>query len=251
VALATFALVPANVLLLDEASNHLDAQTITTLTGVLQGFNGAIVAITHNASFAASLNATHLLRVSDGTAKLSDNFGLTAADFEHTPKKASGSTGGKKGRSRAGSTASSAASSMEESMDEDSSNSRRAKSNGAASSSKPAAAASSARSGANGSKADSSSKNGSGGSSTATKAGKKRTTLAYKEQLEYQALCKELEKLNGKRADLEAEVARLAQQGSSGLAQLQVASTKLGDVAGVIEDKELRWLELAELAGDL
>mgnify|MGYP001807221693 CR=1 FL=1 len=28
VALAAFALVPANVLLLDEASNHLDAQTI-------------------------------------------------------------------------------------------------------------------------------------------------------------------------------------------------------------------------------
>lgn len=33
VALAVFALVPANVLLLDEASNHLDAQTIDVLTG--------------------------------------------------------------------------------------------------------------------------------------------------------------------------------------------------------------------------
>ncbi len=36
VALAAFALVPCNVLLLDEASNHLDAQTIDTLTGALQ-----------------------------------------------------------------------------------------------------------------------------------------------------------------------------------------------------------------------
>ncbi len=36
VALAAFALVPSNLLLLDEASNHLDAGTIATLTGALQ-----------------------------------------------------------------------------------------------------------------------------------------------------------------------------------------------------------------------
>ena len=36
VALAAFALVPSNLLLLDEASNHLDAQTIEVLTGALQ-----------------------------------------------------------------------------------------------------------------------------------------------------------------------------------------------------------------------
>jgi ATPase subunit of ABC transporter with duplicated ATPase domains len=36
VALATFSLNPYNVLLLDEASNHLDAQTIEVLTGALQ-----------------------------------------------------------------------------------------------------------------------------------------------------------------------------------------------------------------------
>ena len=33
VALAVFALVPSNVLLLDEASNHLDAATLEVLTG--------------------------------------------------------------------------------------------------------------------------------------------------------------------------------------------------------------------------
>ena len=46
-ALAAFALVPCNFLLLDEASNHLDAATINVLTGALQDFQGAIVAITH------------------------------------------------------------------------------------------------------------------------------------------------------------------------------------------------------------
>lgn len=34
VALAAFSLVPCNVLLLDEASNHLDAATISVLTGI-------------------------------------------------------------------------------------------------------------------------------------------------------------------------------------------------------------------------
>ena len=36
VALAAFALVPCNLLLLDEASNHLDAATIAALTTALQ-----------------------------------------------------------------------------------------------------------------------------------------------------------------------------------------------------------------------
>jgi ATP-binding cassette subfamily F protein 3 len=35
-ALAAFALVPCNCLLLDEASNHLDAATISTVAGALQ-----------------------------------------------------------------------------------------------------------------------------------------------------------------------------------------------------------------------
>ncbi|KAK9823064.1 hypothetical protein WJX81_005746 [Elliptochloris bilobata] len=62
VALAAFALVPSNLLLLDEASNHLDAATIAALTGALQDYNGALVAITHNPAFARSLEATHVLR---------------------------------------------------------------------------------------------------------------------------------------------------------------------------------------------
>lgn len=43
VALAAFALVPANVLLLDEASNHLDAQTIQVrVWGVVGGDRGEL-----------------------------------------------------------------------------------------------------------------------------------------------------------------------------------------------------------------
>ncbi|KAK9814109.1 hypothetical protein WJX72_000796 [[Myrmecia] bisecta] len=89
VALAAFSLIPSNLLLLDEASNHLDAQTITALTTALQEFKGAIFAITHNQAFAASLNATHILRVENGTAHMSHNTGLSAADFEHSTERSS------------------------------------------------------------------------------------------------------------------------------------------------------------------
>ncbi|KAL3130251.1 hypothetical protein ABBQ38_008084, partial [Trebouxia sp. C0009 RCD-2024] len=75
VALAAFALVPCNLLLLDEASNHLDAATINALTAALQAFDGAIVAITHNKAFADNLRATHVLRVQGGKAKLSAHMG--------------------------------------------------------------------------------------------------------------------------------------------------------------------------------
>ncbi|KAL0040705.1 hypothetical protein WJX79_002387 [Trebouxia sp. C0005] len=84
VALAAFALVPCNLLLLDEASNHLDAATINALTTALQAFDGAIVAITHNKAFADSLHATHVLRVQGGKAKLSAHMGeLVESDFTH------------------------------------------------------------------------------------------------------------------------------------------------------------------------
>ncbi len=49
----------------------------------MQDFRGAIIAITHNQLFAESLQATHILRVANGVAKLEANMGLTAADFQH------------------------------------------------------------------------------------------------------------------------------------------------------------------------
>ena len=49
-----------------------------------QEYNGALIAITHNPAFARSLEATHVLRVRDGQVSLAPNYGLTAADFDHT-----------------------------------------------------------------------------------------------------------------------------------------------------------------------
>lgn len=66
VALAAFVLRPVNVLLLDEASNHLDGTAIEALCAGLRGWEGAVVAITHNSAFAAALNPTIVARVENG-----------------------------------------------------------------------------------------------------------------------------------------------------------------------------------------
>lgn len=68
VALAAFVLRPVNVLLLDEASNHLDGTAIEALCEGLRGWDGAVCAITHNSSFAAALNPTIVVKVENGAA---------------------------------------------------------------------------------------------------------------------------------------------------------------------------------------
>ena len=94
VALARFALVSNNVLLLDEVSNHLDASTIEMLTSALQSYEGAIVAITHNKLFASGLNATHVLRVEDCKATLKPSLGaLVDSDFAESKKVAQPAAG--------------------------------------------------------------------------------------------------------------------------------------------------------------
>ena len=208
VALAAFALVPCNFLLLDEASNHLDAATINVLTGALQEFEGAIVAITHNPSFAESLNATHILRVQNGVAKMSDKIGdLSDADFDHSPPKATAA-------SKASSAGNSSSSSGKKSNPPSAS---AAKSNGKAS---PAAAVA---------------------SSSPTK-GKK---LNNKEMEEYKKLKVEVDDLTKKRH---------AAAKALNVAKGKEAEKKAVDLAMIqdqLDVKEVRWLELAEQAGDL
>jgi hypothetical protein len=66
------------------------------------------VAITHNPAFAAALRPTHVLRVSGGSAKLSEHRGeLSPKDFDHKPTTSSssngkGSSNGSNGKAAAG-----------------------------------------------------------------------------------------------------------------------------------------------------
>ena len=90
VALAAFVLRPRNVLLLDEPSNHLDVGAVKALTDGLQGWDGALLAVSHNKEFCESLRPTHVVRVKNGKMTMENCYGLTAADFEHGDDGAAG-----------------------------------------------------------------------------------------------------------------------------------------------------------------
>jgi ATP-binding cassette subfamily F protein 3 len=66
VALARILLVPANLLVLDEPTNHLDIASSEALIRALSTFQGTLLFVSHNRSFANQL-ATACWEVKDGT----------------------------------------------------------------------------------------------------------------------------------------------------------------------------------------
>ena len=66
----------------------------------------------------------------------------------------------------------------------------------------------------------------------------------YKEQKEYEALTAEIEVLTAEKADLEA---KLSDGSLSDPAEITKASTRIGEVISLLDEKELRWLELDEI----
>ena len=75
-----------------------------------------------------------------------------------------------------------------------------------------------------------------------SKSEKRKAT--YKEQKEYEALTAEIETLTNEKAELEA---KLSSGTLSDPAELTKASTRIGEVMNLLDEKELRWLELDEL----
>ncbi len=75
-----------------------------------------------------------------------------------------------------------------------------------------------------------------------SKSDKRKAT--YKEQKEYEALTAEIETLTNEKADLEAKL-------SGGTlpdpAEITKASTRIGEVINLLDEKEFRWLELDEI----
>jgi energy-coupling factor transporter ATP-binding protein EcfA2 len=69
VALARMLLQPANLLLLDEPTHHLDLAGKEVLEGALQQYPGAVIVVTHDRSLMASL-ATRIVAVEEGRVVL-------------------------------------------------------------------------------------------------------------------------------------------------------------------------------------
>jgi len=69
--------------------------------------------------------------------------------------------------------------------------------------------------------------------------------LTYKEQKEYEALTEEIEQLTAERTGLER---KLSDGSMSDAKEITDASHRIGEIIGLLDEKELRWLELDELA---
>ena len=77
---------------------------------------------------------------------------------------------------------------------------------------------------------------------SAAKESKKRK-LTWKEQQELKALDEEIPRLEAEKADLEAKLS----SGTLTAGELQQASTRYGELQSLLDEKEMRWLELSEI----
>lgn len=74
--------------------------------------------------------------------------------------------------------------------------------------------------------------------------GDKKRQLTYKEKREFEVLVKEIEELTREKESLTGRL----NSGTAAFDELQNLSLRIGEVAEKLDEKELRWLELSELA---
>ena len=86
VALSMFVLVPHNLLLLDEPSNHLDIATVRTLVGALKDYEGTVAVVTHNRAFCEQFGATHVALVKPGAPIMVEERPIRPADWDEIAK---------------------------------------------------------------------------------------------------------------------------------------------------------------------
>ena len=72
-----------------------------------------------------------------------------------------------------------------------------------------------------------------------------RRRLTWKEQRELEQLGKDMEELNAEKERIEA----LLSGGTASMDEIAGASARFGEVKDLLDEKEMRWLELSELAG--
>ena len=75
-----------------------------------------------------------------------------------------------------------------------------------------------------------------------SKSEKRKAT--YKEQKEYEALTIDIDKLTNERQELEKQLSSGTMSDSS---EITKSSTRIGEIIALLDEKELRWLELDEI----
>lgn len=93
-------------------------------------------------------------------------------------------------------------------------------------------------------KAAESARNSAAAESKTGKAVNRKRKLSYKEQKEFEQIEADLEKLAAERTELESAL----NSGALSLDAIQKASVRIGEILSETDIKELRWLELSELA---
>ncbi|PNW81895.1 hypothetical protein CHLRE_06g265100v5 [Chlamydomonas reinhardtii] len=222
-----------NVLILDEPTNDLDLSTVEVLEEQVKQFRGVLLTVSHDRAFMDNVAERLLVLEGDGLVRLFDgNYSEYLEIMDERDEAEKAAAGG--ACSTTGSAASvSSMGSVDSASDDEAANGTGKKGKGGKGGKQQPAAAAAAPAPA-----------------PAAAAPKKARKLGYYEQEEYKKLTKEIDDLSAKRDKLNDKVMALAQSGDD-LEALEKASVEMAAVQETIDTKSERWLELAEVAGDI
>lgn len=229
--LASVLLARPNVLLMDEPTNDLDLQTVEVVEQLLAQYKGVLLVVSHDRAFMDNVTNRLLVLKGDGLVRL---FEGTYSEYLEMLEEEKGAAqppppsqrSQASGLSPAGPGPGSQATS------------------GGGKEREAAPTHNEVQ------KAPSGSSSTSTTSTTQTVTEVKKRRLGYYEQVEYKKLTQEIDGLSAKRDQLNEQVLALAQSGSD-YAKLEELTTTMGQLQDEIDLKSERWLELAEIAGDI
>ena len=194
-----------NLLVMDEPTNDLDIVTLNILEEYLKEFNGTLIIISHDRHFLDRLVDHLFVFCGDGVVK---DFTGSYSEYREFIKEY-------ESRQRSAARAEEKAAKATANQNREASGNRQPGSR----------------------QADGSGMQAEG--QAASKPAKKK--LTYKEQRELEQLEKDLEALNAEKAALEEAL----NSGTLGFEELQKASSRIGELMSILDEKEMRWLELS------
>jgi len=219
-----------NILILDEPTNDLDLATIEVMEELLANYTGLLLVVSHDRRFMDGMVDRLLVLPGDGKAQVFDGpYSEYITLLEEQEQQQRQQQEQQQQQQQAGR--------KRQPTGSQNGNGSSASSNGSSSSK----ASSNGKLSGNG-KASSS-------SSSPPKQSQKRK-LGYFEEQEYKNLEKDIETLGAQRDSLNDKLVALASSGAD-LANIEATSTELAALSDKIDAFEARWLELAEIAGDI